>query len=335
MNATHLAISRMPLLLALAAGIAPSALCVGAEVAAAGPSFADLLNWNAETIFGGKLTLEKDDRFTLAFPGEGLFEKGFRCQGKAGQGVISDAAAVKDVSVKRTLLEGAAGTFSLVGLSSGSAVSRFPLGNDYSISFKVRIPILMAASKLVFILNQEGRSYIQLSFFQEASVISGGRRRAAAASRDPRFRGPPAQWFDRKSAGVPVEIVFKEGKLTVRMHAPAQGNLKEGMADVVTLDGVSEPTEGNLALSFDRISFLISDLKIAGKLPADRLKQEIESLRGTGQLRTRAPEPPAAGKETKDTPDAAKKGDSKAKPKKDTKKGPDLEQPDPEADDIL
>ena len=285
---------------------------------------ARLAELNSEALFGGKVKV-KGDRFTLTFPGEGLFEKGFDCRARRRAGVVSDPAAIKDEAVKKVLLHGADGKFSFVGLSSGTAISRFPLTDDYKISFKLRIPTLMRGSKLVWYLNREKKDYLEVNFFRQAALVKKGRPRSRRLSPDPRFRQGPDKWFDRKSKGVPVEMSYKGGTLAVRMHA---GKGKDGMTEVVTLENVKELSEGKLALSFEKVSFLVTDFTIEGQLPRKWLEAAIESLKSAGRLKENDP---AGAKGDK----KSEQGETKDSKKGKKKEGPDIDRPDPEADEDL
>ena len=145
---------------------------------------------------GGKFSIGKDRRFRLTLTDAGGFERAFRCRAKGGQGVLSDSGRVKDVAVRKTLIDGAAGAFSFVGLAGGTAISRFHVGSEFKISFKIRIPMLMRSSRLVWYLPRDGKDYVQVDFFQEATLVSKGRRRGRSVTRDTAFRGPPSRWFD-------------------------------------------------------------------------------------------------------------------------------------------
>ena len=286
-----------------------------------------LVELNGDSIFGGHVKL-KGERITLTFAGDGAFEKGFQCSSKSRSGVVSDKRLVKDVAVKKVLIDGAQGKFSFLGLTSGTAVSRFPLEGDYNISFKLRIPTLMRGSKMTWYLNREKKDYIQLNFFRQAALFKKGRLKSRKVSKIPRFRKGADKWFDRKSAGVPVEISFKEDKLTVRMEEKKAGEKKGTMTEVVSLDEIQERNHGRLALSFDKVSFLVTDFKIEGKLPRSWVEQEIESLRKVGKLKMPADKPKAEAKKGKQ--------DGKKDPKKGKEKeGPDLDTPDPEIDEDL
>jgi hypothetical protein len=298
---------------------------VGSTARAAEPSFAELVRLNGEAMFGGRVSVdEKEKRVVISYPGEGLFERGFDCRaGRAGAGVVSDLGRVS-AGFRASLVDGGEGKFSLVGLSGGAAQSKFELGGDYTVRFKVRIPIPPARARLDWFLDRQGsRDFVQVAFFRDLVVVNGGKKRGERSS-DPRTSGTPNRWFDAKSGGVPVEIVSKGGRVTVRMHLPALGDRKEGMTDLVSLDVSDGPRRGQLALSFDNVNFLLSDLSIEATLAPEWIEPEFVRLRQAGLFITEKKEEPAKEK------DAPAEGDA---PKTDKKKdGPDLDAPDPEAD---
>lgn len=329
--------SGRPLRLVLAWCVVSGAAGAGVPVAAGEPSLEDLVRWNAGEIFpGARFSLNDKGRFTLEFPGAGEFEKAFRCRTRGGgQGIVSESGRVKDVAVRKTLIDGAEGKFSFVALAGGTAISNFAVGTEFKVSFKVRIPTMMKTSRIVWYLPRDGKDYVQLDFFNEATLVAKGRRRSRSAARAAAFRGSPSTWFDRKSKGVPVEFVRKDGTLSVRLPTPPGrgGDEEKGLTEVVTLDGIERPEEGQLALSFDRISFLVSDLRIEGQLPRAWVEKKIDELRESGALRSEAPQQPGSdppAKRGEDGESEKERSDSKEAGTKG--KGPDLDKPDPEAD---
>lgn len=320
------------------------------RAAAQEPPLEELVQLNAESLFGGKLTL-KDGRITLQYPGGGLFERGFACRGSRGLGIISDEAKVKSQAVRRVLLEKPKGKFSFVGLSSGSAVSSFELQDDFKVSFRLKIRNLSPTSRLTWFVNRDGRKYVQTNFFQD--IVLAGRKRSRVRTKDTRFAGSPVRWFDVQSPGVAVELSFKEGKLSVALGVMEKGDgkrkgkgggrgkgkgkekpaeAKEKMVEVVSMDGIEDPVAGRLALLFSDLSFLVTDFQIQGNLPREWADAEIARLRKAKKLITRSPEELAKKEDRKAKGKTAKGG---AAPGSAGKEGPDLDSPDPEADDEL
>ena len=88
------------------------------------PSFDKLVELNAKAIFGGDLRRTKS-RFTLTFPGEGHFEKGFDCKGSRRGQIVSDLKKIKNVATRKSLVDGhKKGKPSLVAIQGGTAMSR-------------------------------------------------------------------------------------------------------------------------------------------------------------------------------------------------------------------
>ncbi|MBI4604586.1 MAG: hypothetical protein HY721_21700 [Planctomycetes bacterium] len=312
-------------------------------------SLEQLVELNAADLFGGKLTLERG-RFKLELPGDGSFARGFDTGGAAGggrSGFASDQRQIKDETARKALLEGAAGAFSVAGLGGGSAVSVFELEGDWKVAFKLRMTGLQAGSRftLRFNLDPKGKEYIQSSFFQDLQLKGKGKTKSAS-SQDPRFGRRPDQWFDQRSVGVPVEIRFTDGTLSIRVgvrerdgpgekgrgRGPRGGKKKardrerHQLVEAVKLEGIEAPAGGRLAIAFEKCSFLMSDLRIEGKLPRKWLAAEVDRLRRAGKLATGS-SGEAAGAKGKDK--------VAARPRATGKDGSDISKPDPEADDDL
>jgi hypothetical protein len=274
------------------------------------PDLDRLLESNSSALFGGKASF-KDGRVTLLYAGKGLFDRDFRAKtGKGGTGVFSDPKDIKNALVKAELTKEASG-FSFVGLGVGRAISNFALAGDLKLSFKLKVPNLLPKAKLVVRWNQRApKSYIQTSFFQKIIAVHKGRKRRAAAT-DSRFTGPPLTWFDRKSKGVPVEVVFKDQRAAVFISRGEGENPEK--VEVVSLDGIESPSGGKISFYFANISFLISDLAIEGKYDRSWAEAAIEELRRAGKLRS--PEADTVAKKEKG--------------------GTGIDQPDPEAEEEL
>ncbi len=319
---------------------------------------ARLVELNAEALFGGTVKVD-NDRFTMTFPG-GRFGKGFVCRHGKTAGVYSKNGELRRQPLGGKLLGGIdkiEEKFSFAGLIAGETVSRFQLADDFKLSFKLRVPQFERDSSLTWFINRESnKSYLGVDFFREISVIDKAKKRRETSA-DQRFRGSPLRWFDSKSTGVPVEIVFKDGKMTVCMETRVaekkeadikeqQGNkpakekekekekeIEKEMAEVIALDGVDEPRHGHLAIRFTNLSFVVSEFQIEGRLPEEWIQRRFDQLRKARRLKVK--EPPAEKKEPEKKPDEKKETPKKNKIKKDKKKGPDLDKPDPEADEDL
>jgi hypothetical protein len=147
---------------------------------------------------------------------------------------------------------------------------------------------------------------------------------------------PPFKWFDKKSGGVPCEIVFAGKKLTLSTKAGGVEKIEE----VVSQEGIEAPSSGRIHLEFGKMSFAMTDLVIEGKYDSSWLDSEIAKLKKAGKLKVKEPE--VAKKEDKPAPGDAKVGSSKGgepkvAPRPVRKKKPkvNVDEPDPEGDDEL
>ena len=269
-----------------------------------------LLESNSSALFGGKASFE-NGRVTLRYPEKGLFNQDFRVKTSNGmKGVFSDPEDIKNTLVKADLTKEVSG-FSFAGLGAGRAVSNFALSGDLKLSFKLRAPDLLPTAKLIVRWHQKAsRSYIQPTFFQKTVAAHKGRK-SRATTKDSRFTGPPITWFDRKSKGVPVEILFKDHTAVVSI-SQGEGEKPEKV-EVVSLGEIESPSSGKLSFHFANISYLVTDLAIEGKYDRPWAEAAIEGLRKKGKLKM--PMPDAVAKK--------KKGAS------------GIDAPDPEANDEL
>lgn len=328
-----------PFVLVASLGLVAGGQPAGALAGEPDPPLDQLLKLNQTQLFGGEVEVldVKQGRIRIHYPGKGYFTSGFQCTGAPGKGFISDQAVLKDESVKKMLLEGAEGTFSVMGLDRGLAVSRFELAGDLKISFKLKIPMLLPAGAFVLRFHQKDgkKSYIQTSFFQDIFVSDAGKKKRTAAQ-NKTYLQPPVKWFDKKSKGVPCEIVLAGKKLTISTKASGVEKLEE----VVSQDGIEAPLSGKLSFEFSRLSFAMMDLVIEGKYDGSWLDSEIAKLKKAGKLKVKEPE--VAKKEDKPPAGDAKggsskAGESKAAPRPVRKKKPkvNVDEPDPEGDDEL
>ena len=271
-----------------------------------------LAGLNGVALFGVPVKITKG-RFTLIYPGAGEFDGGFISRGRGRGKVIGNISDLKSAAFRKNLLTGhSKGRATLVGLLSGSTLSRFELVDDYKISFRLRIPHLDGRGRFSFLLNHQGNSFVQTNFFQDIVIPS---RKIQVRSKNKKFAAPAYRWFDKGPEGMPVVITCKGGKLSISVGV-LKGK-KEQMVEVVSTE-VKDPPPGKIGFLFSGVSFMISSLRIDGKFPRAWAEKEMEVLRKAGKLVTRLPEkkalPPLKGG---------------------GKKGPDFSKPDPEAEDEL
>lgn len=299
-------------------------------------SFDKLVELNADAIFGGKLTRKKD-RFTLDFPAEGQFERGFECKGRGRGQIISNLKDLKRQDIKKTLVDGhKGGKPSFVAVGAASAISNFELADEFKISFRMRAPSVDKRAKLIWFINRGGRrDIIQSSFFTSLSAGS----KAKARTKNKIFAGLPARWFDRRAEGMHVEIIFKDKKATIRVGHYGGKDGKQKIEDVVSVD-VEKPTSGKLGFQFDKLSFLMMNFRIEGKFPKEWVEKEIERLRKAKKLRTAEAVDVAkkdgkkGGKKGGDAK-GGKGGDQALVKRRKKREKPDLDKSDPEADEDL
>ncbi len=271
-----------------------------------------LVGLNGVALFGVPVKINKG-RITLVYPGAGEFDKGFTSKGRGRGGVLGNIAEVKSAAFRKNLLTGhTKGKATLVGLLAGSTLSNFELVDDYKISFRMRVPHLTGRSRFAFLLNHQGSSFVQTNFFQDIVVAS---KKTQVKTKNRKFAAPAYRWFDKGPQGMPVVITFKAGKLTVSVGV--LNGKKEEMQEVVSTE-VKDPAPGKIGFLFSGVSFMISSLRVEGKLPKAWVEKKMAALKKAGKLVSKLP-------------------DKKAPPKlKGTrKKGPDLSKPDPEAEDEL
>jgi len=178
--------------------------------------------------------------------------------------------------------------------------------------------------------------------------MDGGKRRQTM-TRNQAFAGAPFKWWDVKSKdGVPVQITFREGTVSVSCGAgggpqpprgrgwgkgKGRGRDKDKAKDspekveVVSLEGFEKATGGKIRFAFQSMSLCMTDLVIEGKYDPKWAEAQIEKLRKDGKLKLS--EPAAAGQKP-----GSSAGGSKASAKK--KKGAGgVDEPDPEGGDDL
>jgi hypothetical protein len=291
------------------------------------PPLARLLELNKEELFGGDATIA-GDRVVIKFPGKGSFGRAF-----LAKGFVGDPSEIKGAKNKEAYLDKKPGELSCVGTDGGSAISKFELADDFNISFKLKIPTLLPQGMINFRVNQQERSFVQTSFFTDLTVVENGKPKKSKLTASQQFQGLPSKWFDRKDeAGLGVEIIFKDKKLSVFLTYKPTGGRKEKekerkREEIVYQEGLEAPSSGKLAIIFSKVSFGLYDLSIDGKVNRDWAEKEIQRLKDEGKLRTKEEEILA-----KDDKGGAAGSKTQVKPSR-VKKGPvNLDEPDPEAE---
>ena len=294
------------------------------------PPLDELVTLNGEALFGQTVTA-KDGRVHLKFPPKGVFGKGFSVKAARSRGFLSDPADFKLVTVKDLVHEIQAKA-AFAAVATGAALSRFELGDDFKITFRLRAPTLGRSAQMTMRLNQQGRkAYIQTNFFQDLLAVGDRKKKRARATA---VSGHPSTWFNRKDKhGVPVEIVFKDKKFSVSMDVQPTGKDKPEKVELVALEGIEKPASGRIYWTFKNMSFAVTDLSIEGKYGREWAQGEIEKLKKRDELVVAKPAPakpnPDAGAGKEAAP-AGKKPSDAAKPG-----GVDLDKPDPEAEEDL
>jgi len=315
------------------------------------PPIERLMELNSVDLFGQETSV-KDGRVSLRFPGKGLFNRGFESPSPRGQGFVSNADEVKDAAARKVLMEGAKGEFTLVGRQMGRATSKFELADDFRISFRLRISNLPPAGLFLLTVNQpDPKNSIQTSFFQDLTVVEGGKKRRQVTS-DKTYAAPPAKWFNQKSPGVPFEIVFKDKKLSITMtKEPEKEGGKEEKVVLITSDPIEQASHGRIVFEFRNMSFLMSDLVVEGKYDRTWAEAAIAKLKKDGKLKLKPPEAVAKEKGAKEK-GAKEKGVKEKKPKEGEQAGgasssatlkpslkkkgsPKVDEPDPESGEDL
>ncbi len=295
------------------------------------PPLEKLIELNAAELFGGNVEV-KEGRLIIRYPGAGLFAQGFAVRSKGTGQIVSDQGAIKGVTMRNQLIKGAEKQFSFAGLKSGSAESRFQLGDDFKITFGLKIPNLAKNASLNFFFSRKGsREFIQSRFLADLYAVNKGKKRRARPT-DRRYLGPAAAWFDTAAeAGVKYEIRLKDRNLTIAKFA---GKEKE---TVVSLEDLPGDLGGRIGFSFDRVTFMVRDFVVETSIPREWAETAIADLRRGGKLKL-AKESPAPKKESskKEGPQVAK-GGAETDTTKDWDKlvEVDIDKPDPEADEDL
>ncbi|MBI4604406.1 MAG: hypothetical protein HY721_20795 [Planctomycetes bacterium] len=289
---SRLALAAASVLWAPAAGISQEAE----------PPFERLLELNSRELFGGETTV-KGDRVTVRYPGKGLFGQGFRSGGGKGRGFVSDLEEIKDPDMKKRVSQEMEPAFSFAGIDGGEALSRFEIADDFKVSFRIRAPLVPPGASLVLRVNeQDPRTFIQTSLFQSLTVSPGGKPKTKAAS-DKRFHGPPSAWLvPRNAPALPVEVVFKDRKLSVFVSLFAEKDKPERI-EVLSEEGIEKPTSGRLRIKFSKLTFGVADFVVDGKLHRAWAEAELAKLRKEGKLKLKPEEVVARKDEKRDRHD--------------------------------
>jgi hypothetical protein len=306
------------------------------------PPLERLLELNAKEVLGAGASFSKG-RVSVKFAGAGAgaFPLAF-----SGQGVFWDPAALN--AQAQNFVKGKEKSFTFVGLSGGTVRSSFDLLEDFRITFKLKIPHLRRGGSLSMTFNQsDKKSYVATSFFQDLVIVDEGKK-SRVVTEHKHLQDPPLAWFDTRAAdGVPVEVVFKEKKLSIFLTlppAPEEGGKKDAKKkrekegeqkkkeeekkpqriEVVSKGGIESPLGGKISWSFQGMALMVSDLEIEGKYSEEWAAGRIAELRKRGGLLTKETEAVAKGPEKAPAPPASAE--------KKTGGGSGLDKPDPEAE---
>jgi hypothetical protein len=316
----------------------------GAGAAEGEPPLDRLIQLNAEELLGAPVEKVENGRVTLDIRGL-AFNRAFEHRSTPGRGFLANIEDVKKNGSLRPLLHEAEDGFVAVGVGNGTAVSKFQFSDDFKVSFHLKTGGLSADSVFSVRVNQEdAKSFIQTDFFRSLLILDKGKKRLKMTTRS-QFQPDPPSWFPREKK-IPVEISY-QGKnqiavaismdpKTARGNDEKRGGGRGGRRgkeeakpgdleriEMVSQDGVESPAAGKVVFAFSRVSFLLGNLRIEGKLDPAWVEAAIEKLRKENKLKIKEDPKPA---------DVAAK-DEKAK---DTKKSKgSLDGPDPEANDEL
>ncbi len=307
------------------------------------PSVDKLLELNAREVFGVPVAV-KGGRVTLRFTEKGSFNRGFRSASAGLKGFIANHEEIKDPTMRGNVSGGGLeGAFSFAALDSGEAVSRFEMADDFTVSFRVRSHNVPPGSSLIVRVNQEDpKSFIQTSFFQDLTVFEGGRPRRVA-SKDARITMSPPTWLNKRPAGVeaiPVKIEYKDRKVSLAVTL-LEGKDKPVSPPVEVLyAGADKPGGGRIVFKFAKLSFGVADLVIDGKYKKEWAEAEISKLRKDRKLRLKPEEPEVVAKSDDKPGEGRAKGkrgekrgpEPEKKPRRDKKPPPNVDTPDPEAE---
>jgi hypothetical protein len=287
-------------------------LPAGASRAGDEPSLEDLLRLNGEAIFGGPARLEAGDRIVIPLTKPGQFEK---CFVNVGKSAMVNPESLKGDLNRKILANpnpeagGEVPNPVIVGKGDGDWQSKFELSGDVEVRFNLRVPALQNGSRLQLRLNQSSKGMLQTgSFFQGAALVSG--KKAVKQAQPPKeYQGPPDKWFEKKEI-VGIEAVFAKGNFTLKMRKNAKDPKDVVEAELAKIEDAA-PAGGKIAFSYNKLTFLISDLTIAGKIDREWIKGQLEELKSKGKLVEKEPpkeaEPPPLRQPKKEAPADGKK----------------------------
>jgi hypothetical protein len=272
------------------------------------PSLEDLVRLNGEAIFGGAARLEAGDRLVIPLTKPGQFEKCF--VGKSG---MVNPESLKGEGNRKVLANPEGGEIAnqvVVGRGDGEWQSRFELSGDVEVRFNLRVPATQNGSRLQLRLNQSAKGVLQTgSFFQGAALYSGKKVVKQAQPSKKEYQAPPDKWFDKKGI-VAIEAVFAKGNFSLKMRKVVKDPKDAAEAELAKLEDAA-PAGGKIAFSFNKLTFLISDMTIAGKVDREWLQGQIEELRTKGKLvekePPKEPEPPLLRQPKKEGSEDGKK----------------------------
>lgn len=314
----------------------------GAGSLADEPPFEKLVELNAKELFGAEAAL-KEGRVTLRFGAKGSFARAFRTSGGGGgRGFVSNADDLKEATMRENVVGGLGSAFNFAGLEGGEALSRFELADDFKISFRMRAPVIAPNASFLLRVNQEdARSHIQTSFFQDITVLEAGKPRRKAST-DERFTGPPARWFHQKHADPPatqIEVVFKDKKLSISLTLYKEAKKPGEVVSVVSQDAIERPARGKVFIKFTKLNFGVADFVIEGKYSKEWAEAELARLRKEKRIRLRPEDPEPSDKKSEKKAKGAKgkvsdkqQEPSAKKSKRPKREPPDLSKPDPDAE---
>ncbi len=269
---------------------APEKTTPEAAKTAARPPFEELLLFNGDHLFGGKLSLLGDDKVQIAFTAPGQMSRGFEGPG------IHDANSPTMTGANRRFIQKKRekdGTevlhenLAVCGLGEQRAgwqvwTSRFSLSGDVKVEFNFRLPgLINVQTGFITRLYVDGKSHLESNFFQTAERHSGGSAVAVSKTAVKEYSGLPSKWFPRNNpAGVRVDLGVEGEKFKVNFSGK----------ELVSLPKVGSDRHGKVAFAFRKIAFTMQDLRITGKVNRTWCESEFERLEKEGKLRLKAPD---------------------------------------------
>jgi len=241
------------------------------------PPFEKLFDLNSEKVFGGKAKLE-GDRVTIEFTKSGQFSRGFEGTGMLK---LEDIKGLnRDIIDKAGQREGKPAVAS--NGEQGEWQSRFELSGDVSLSFKITVRPPQRSSQFVVWLNRGSKGALQSSFFQSAALVSGGKVKKTVASKE--IQGTPDKWFDPRTSFY-ADLSVKEKAFTVKAaKQPKEDKDKLEMKESTVLDDIGDANSGRIVFSFKKLGFVLSNVKVSGKIDLEWVKKQLQELEDKGDL---------------------------------------------------